>query len=536
VRLTDFMPVWKRSASRRGHDIDSRRQILRLVEGLAGEVNLELHFRPTFDYAGTETAVTASSGGAVARAGHESLMLTCPFDLQAERSGGVVASGSVSAGDRIWFGAAYEPRDFDSRTLEMRDAEAYLLETVQYWQDWSGHCTYYGPYQEMVRRSALTLKLLTFEPSGAIVAAPTTSLPEDVGGVRNWDYRYAWLRDSSLILTSLMGVGYHDEAIDFFDWLESLCIGCHSDIQIMYRIEGQRELPELTLDHLEGYRGSRPVRIGNTAASQRQIDVYGEVLDATHVCFERMPRPMDSKLWTILRHLADRAAADWREPDQGIWEVRSAPRHFLYSKLLCWVALDRAVKLAKRASLEGDINRWRETRKAIRQAILVDGFDSDVGAFTGAFGDKALDASALVIPLVGFLPATDPRVRSTVERIRERLTSQGLVYRYLKDDGLTGGEATFALCSFWLVDNLALGGNVDEARALFERIVCYANDLGLFAEEIEPGSGELLGNFPQGFTHLALIRSALNIVRAETRGADDVPQTPAQRAGDTGRL
>jgi alpha,alpha-trehalase len=275
------------------------------------------------------------------------------------------------------------------------------------------------------------------------------------------------------------------------------------------------------------------VRVGNGAADQKQLDIYGEVLDAANFCYERMPRRIDRELWELLRHLADQAAARWREPDQGIWEVRGGPRHFLYSKLMCWAALDRALRLSKRGGLAGDAARWMRVRDEIRRAILAEGYDADVGAFTQAFGEKALDASALAVPLVGFLPATDPRVRSTAERVRERLTSGGLVHRYLTQDGLPGGEATFALCSFWLVDNLALQGRVDEARELFERLAGYASDTGLFAEMIDPVAGELLGNYPQGFTHLALIRSALNIARAETGGAEAAAKTPAERSKET---
>lgn len=373
----------------------------------------------------------------------------------------------------------------------------------------------------------LALKLLTFEPTGALVAAPTTSLPEEIGGVRNWDYRFTWLRDASLILHALQGLGYHDEAMDFFDWLETLCLCCQEPIQVLYTLDGRPELPEQFLPHLDGYRSSRPVRIGNAAAEQRQLDVYGEVLDAAHLCYERM-HPIRLELWTVLRLFADRAASRWRETDHGIWEVRSEPRHFLYSKLLCWVAVDRAVRLAESAALPGDVGRWRRARDEIRAAILEEGYDAKLGAFTQAFGTSALDASALVIPLVGFLPATDPRVQSTMRRIQQGLTSRGLVYRYLTDDGLPRGEATFALCSFWLVDNLALAGEIDEARDLFERITGYANDVGLVSEEIDPVNGELLGNFPQGFTHLALIRSALNIARAETIGPEERARVPAE--------
>lgn len=514
LRLTDFMPVQPRTAGSGVTEIAPGRRILRLVEGLAGEVDVEVAFRPTFDYARTETTIAPLPGGAVARAGGESLTLACPVALRPDGAGALRGRFRLAAGERRWVALAYGA-DAEPGQGADDQADAALARTLEYWRAWAARGTYDGPYRDLVLRSALVLKLLTFEPTGALVAAPTTSLPEEIGGARNWDYRYTWLRDSALILDALMGIGYHDEALDFFGWLERLGIRSGDGPQIAYAVDGGADLPERTLDHLEGYRRSRPVRVGNAAASQRQLDVYGEILDAAYLCVERMRQPHPA-LAGVLPALADRAAARWCEPDQGIWEVRGGPRHFLYSKLLCWVALDRAVRLVQRAGISGDVARWRRAREAIRRAILSEGYDAEVGAFTQALGEPALDASALAIPLVGFLPPTDPRVRSTVDRVRERLTAHGLVYRYLTEDGLPGGEATFALCSFWLVDNLALGGRVDEARELFERVAGCANDLGLLSEEIEPRSGELLGNFPQGFTHLALIRSALTIARAES--------------------
>jgi alpha,alpha-trehalase len=517
LRVTDLMPVERRAQHRRGQDVATCHNILRLVECLSGEVELEVSFRPTFDFARARADFGYFEGGVVAGAGDERLTLTCPVRLTSDGRGAAAGRETLAAGRRLWVELKYGSGGVEGGA-EGRDADEALGRTLDYWKEWEAACTYSGPYHELVRRSALTLKLLTFEPTGAVIAAPTTSLPESVGGVRNWDYRFTWLRDSALILDALMSVGYHDEALDFFDWVEGLCSG-GGRLQIMYTVGGSTDLPEQTLDHLEGYRGSRPVRVGNAAAGQAQLDIYGEVLDATRLCLERMPRPVGPELRGTIELLARQAAARWREPDSGIWEVRGGPRHYLYSKLLCWVALDRAVRLSGRAGLEGEAPGWLRTRDEIRRAILTEGYDEEAGAFTQAFGEKALDASALAVPLVGFLPATDPRVRSTVERVSERLTSHGLVYRYLSDDGLPGSEATFALCSFWLVDNLALQGRVDEARELFERLAGYASDTGLFAEMIDPHSGELLGNYPQGFTHLALIRSALKIARAESRAA-----------------
>jgi GH15 family glucan-1,4-alpha-glucosidase len=535
-RLTDFMPVERLTESRRGEDIAPSHKIMRLVEGLEGAAEVEVSFRPTFDFALAETQLIPHEHGAVARAGSEALGLSCPARLQADDSGVLRGRLKVLPGERIWIALAYYP-DAGGKDIVVTPyaCDAELERTLAYWREWWHTCRYDGQYAELVRRSALTLKLLTFEPTGALVAAPTTSLPEQIGGVRNWDYRYTWLRDSSLIIYALQLLGYTEEAADFFEWLDRQCMTCRGKLQIMYTIDGESEIPERTLNHLEGYRGSRPVRVGNAAFKQTQIDIYGEILDAVHLYQATTNSPLRREWWDEVKFMADQTIERWREPDCGIWEVRGGPRHFLYSKLMCWVALDRAIKLAEHADAEDDVERWRNASEEIRAAILSEGYNEEVGAFTQAFGEPQLDASALVIPLTGFLPANDPRVLSTVERVQESLTCNGLVYRYLSDDGLPGGEATFALCSFWLVDNLAMQGRMEEARALFEKVVSYANDLGLLAEEIEPVSGELLGNYPQGFSHLALIRSALNISKCETEGSENQATTSAERADETER-
>lgn len=535
-RLTDFMPVERLTESHRGEDIAPSYRILRLVEGLDGVADVEVSFRPTFNFALAETVLTPHANGAVARAGREALSLSCPARLKFDDSGALVGHMKVSAHERIWLALDYYP-DASRRDVKPALGEfgAELEQTLSYWREWWHACRYDGPYAELVRRSALVLKLLTYEPTGALVAAPTTSLPEEIGGVRNWDYRYTWLRDSSLILYALQLLGYTEEATDFFEWLDRLCVTRHGRLQIMYAIDGEMELPERTLAHLEGYRSSKPVRVGNAAFNQKQLDIYGEVLDAVHLYHERMNMAVRREWWDEVKFMADETVARWREPDYGIWEVRGGARHFLYSKLLCWVALDRAIKLAKRAHPRAGVQRWKSARAEIRRAILSEGYSEEVGAFTQAFGERRLDASALVIPLTGFLPVTDPRVQATIQQVRERLTSNGLVHRYSMDDGLPGGEGAFVLCSFWLVDNLAMQGQGDEARALFERITAYANDLGLLAEEIDPVSGELLGNYPQGFSHLALIRSALNIAKCENMGAEGQAKTAAERADETER-
>lgn len=533
-RLTDFMPVERLTESHRGEDIAPSHRIIRLVEGIGGEAEVEISFRPTLNFALGETILTPHGNGAVARAGIEALGLSCPVRLGFDDSGALVGRVRVREHERIWIALDYYPaahnRDVSPSPV---NCDAELDRTLSYWREWWQTCRYEGPYSDLVRRSALTLKLLTYEPTGALVAAPTTSLPEQIGGVRNWDYRYTWLRDSALIIYALQLLGYEEEATDFFEWIDQLCVTCHGKLQIMYTIDGQAEIPERTLDHLEGYRWSKPVRIGNAAFNQKQLDIYGEVLDAVHLHHEMKGRSVRDEWWDEVKFMADQTALRWWETDYGIWEVRGGAKHFLYSKLLCWVAMDRAIRLAEKREHRTDIQRWTKVREEIRRTILSEGYNEEVGAFTQAFGETALDASALVIPLVGFLPVTDPRVQSTIEKIQERLTSNGLVYRYLNEDGLPGGEATFVLCSFWMVDNLAMQGRAREARALFERIAGYANDLGLLAEEIDPVSGELLGNFPQGFSHLALIRAALNIARCEDKGTEERAHTTAERAAET---
>jgi GH15 family glucan-1,4-alpha-glucosidase len=370
-------------------------------------------------------------------------------------------------------------------------------------------------------------------------------LPESVGGGRNWDYRFTWLRDASLILYALLTIGYGDEAADFAHWLEQT-VGSDPTRkpQIMYGIDGRHQLPEEILEQLEGYRGSRPVRVGNAAAEQRQLDIFGEVLRAAALHYRRGSeaphegqaagggggQPPADEAWTVLRDLVQRAADHWNDKGNGIWEVRGGAQSFLYGKLMCWAALESGLCLAQEFQLDAPRERWEKTREEIRSAILRDGYNSDMGAFTQAFGSSAVDATALVIPRIGFLPPSDPRVQSTINVIRKGLSHNGLVYRYRTQDGLAGGEGTFTLCSFWLADALALGGRLDEATALFEHAVGYANDLGLLAEEIDPDTGEQLGNFPQGFSHLALIGAAVNLAKAAAHGSEEQPETESDRA------
>lgn len=547
LRLTDFKPVYRRhGVNRFGHDVGTSRRIVRMLEAAEAPCDVEVLFKPTFDFGRGRTELELVAGrGVVARAGEQYLVLRCPSSHDARVDGGVFrASIQLRPAERTWLVLSLAVDEGSVRAALDPDVSIRDLQrTEEYWLDWSARCGYSGPYAEAVVRSALTLKLLTYEPTGAVVAAPTTSLPELVGGVRNWDYRYTWLRDASLMLYALSTLGYHEEATDFVDWLARTCADPEVRPQIMYTIDGQRELPEYTLRHLEGYRESRPVRVGNAASEQHQLDIYGDVLSAAyqfrHAIEEdtRTPVParderMSRRHWYILRGMVEDAADGWQQPDSGIWEVRAKPRHYVYSKLMCWTAVDRGIRLAQEQGLPAPLDRWRKVGAEIRAAILEHGYNAKLGAFTQVLDGHELDASVLAIPRVGFLASTDPRVQSTVERIRRDLTRNGLVERYQADDGLPGSEGTFALCTFWMVDALALGGRPDEAGELFEHLLSFRNDVGLLAEEIDPISraDTLLGNFPQGFSHMALIGSAVNLAHAAEHGPEDVAHTEAERS------
>lgn len=545
VRLSDFMPLYRRTPTRRGYDVGTSNRIVRRIEGLSGTSSLRIDFRPTFDYARRKPSFERlSSSGLLASGGGKTLFLSCSTDLnfRAAPGGGMQADLTIESGTTHWL-VLSETRS-PEETLEAAGPDLcsrQLEETLQYWRSWAGECSYDGPYRPAVLRSALVLKLLTYEPTGAIVAAPTTSLPEQLGGERNWDYRYTWLRDASLILYALTSVGYQHEAADFFEWLQETHQNDPSSaLQVLYTIDGRRETGESVLDHLSGYRHSRPVRIGNAAADQLQLDIYGEILTAAHLYFksglgEREGEANRSKQrllhedWPLLRHLVDRAAERWEEPDNGIWEVRGGLRQTLYSKIMCWAAVDRGMRLAREYSLEAPLEQWNRGRKRIRTAILGRGYSETAGAFVQNLDGTELDSSVLAIPRVGLLPPTDERVQSTITRISRELSSDGLVYRYRSEDGLQGSEATFALCTFWLVDCLALGGRPEEARELFEHVSSFASPLGLFSEEIDSTNGELLGNYPQGFTHMALIGSAVNLAKAARHGAEREPETEFER-------
>ncbi|MER7990112.1 glycoside hydrolase family 15 protein [Streptomyces noursei] len=510
VRVTDFMP-------QRDHMPD----VVRVVEGLRGRVEMRSVLRLRFDYGRVVPWVRATEGCRVAVAGPDSVWLRTPSASTtygedfSTRSDFAVAAGERAAFVLTWH-PSHEPRP------EQLDPFEALADTAEDWQAWSARCRYDGPYRAAVVRSLITLKALTYAPTGGIVAAPTTSLPEEPGGVRNWDYRYCWLRDASLTLNSLLSAGYLDEAGAWRDWLLRAVAGAPDDLQIMYGLAGERRLPEFEVPWLSGYQDSLPVRIGNAAVEQRQLDVYGEVIDSFHVA-RTAGLPAEPHAWSIQRALMDYLESTWRDPDEGIWEIRGPRRHFVHSKVMAWVAADRAVRaLEEHQELSGDLDRWRAMRDEVHREVCAHGYDAERGTFTQFYGSTELDAATLLIPRVGFLPGNDPRVVSTVDTVRRELTHEGLVRRYSTEgesvDGLPGDEGTFLVCSFWLADALLLTGRREEARQLFERLLALRNDVGLLSEEYDPATTRQLGNFPQAFSHVGLVGTAFALHRGA--GAD----------------
>lgn len=504
ARITDCMPL----------GLDGGPMILRKVEGVSGTVPIRVELVPTFDFARASAVMEQVPGGCTARAPGAALRLACPGTMR-RLAGGAAWFFALRAGQTRWivltFGAP--PPDHEA-------AETALLSTLHAWERWSLRGRYPGRYEALLRRSALVLKLLTHAPTGAMVAAPTTSLPETPGGVRNWDYRFTWLRDASWLVSALMDLGYHEESMAYIDWLEALGLD-RGTPSVFYDLDGNVPSEEQELCHLRGFLASRPVRMGNGAAGQDQHDVFGEVIAAIHMCWEGMPsmHPLRPGLWNLVSRLADRAAEHWDHPDHGMWEVRDRKRHFLASKLLCWTALDRALAMGHRDGLAGPLARWGTARGQLAHAILSEGFDPRLRSFKRAFDEDALDATGLLLPRYGFLPADDPRVLATVDAVWRGLSAgNGLLRRYGVADGMAGTEGAFTACSFWLADCLARQRRIDEARTVFEKVVAHASDLGLLSEEIDPAQGVLLGNYPQAFTHLALIRAALSIDRSEEVG------------------
>ncbi|MDF1504862.1 glycoside hydrolase family 15 protein [Roseisolibacter sp. H3M3-2] len=522
VRVVDFMPV-------RGAQSD----LVRIVEGVRGRVAMRTEFVVRTDYGATVPWVTHLDEGGPhgtlrAVAGPDMLLLRADVALRGEGLK-TVGEFAVGAGERAAFVLTYAASHVPPPApVEPREA---LAETEAFWRGWAARGTYPGEWRDAVSRSLLTLKALTYRPTGGIVAAPTTSLPEQLGGTRNWDYRFCWLRDATLTLLALMDAGHFDEAAAWRDWLLRAAAGSPSQLQIMYGLAGERMLREWEVDWLPGYEGARPVRVGNAAHGQLQLDVYGEVLDALFQA-RRGGLPSDPNAWQMACAMVAHLETVWERPDAGLWEVRGGSQHFTHSKVMTWVALDRMVRATEEFGMRGPANRWRALRARVHAEVCERAFDPGLGAFVQAYGSKQLDAGVLMIPLVGFLPPDDPRVVGTVARVEERLMEGGLVRRYdsaATDDGLPAGEGAFLACSFWLADNYAMMGRRRDARALFERLLDLRNDVGLLAEEYDTHVGRQVGNFPQAFSHVALVDTALNLGRA----TPDARRPAAQRvAGD----
>lgn len=502
---------------------DRHPTLIRRVEGVAGTVTLGLELVIRFDYGSIVPWVrTLADGRLMAIAGPDTLVLHTPVRLHGEDLH-TCGEFTVAPGERLDFSLVWHAtHEHQEHHAQIEAPEIGLNRTIEWWQAWSARCTYRGVEEELVRRSLLTLKALTYAPSGGIVAAPTTSLPESIGGVRNWDYRYCWLRDATFTLYALLTCGYREEANRWREWLVRAVAGTPSQLNIMYGICGERRLTEVELDWLPGYEGSRPVRIGNAAHRQTQLDVFGEVMDTLHLA-RRSGLEFNEDSWRVQRAMLDYLGGAWRRPDEGIWEVRGPQRHFTHSKVMAWVAFDRAIKAVQGFGRPGPIERWQAIRDEIHAEVCTRGYDQNLGAFVQSYGSKATDASLLMMSLVGFLPAGDPRIAGTVGLIERTLLRDGLVLRYEPDftqDGLPGGEGVFLACSFWLVDNYLLLGRRADAERLFARLIGLCNDVGLLSEEYDPHAGRLLGNFPQALSHIALVNTALNLSRRHAP-ADD---------------
>ena len=520
VQLADFMPIPESSS---GSARTNSRTVIRHVTAIERGVTMKLECLPAFDYArsghetrrvqtGIEFHPTSGPAVGLSITDHYVVVDKC-----------VIAEFELKEGESKTFVLSTSERsDQPPTVLTPVMGEEVLKQTVDYWRRWLSHCNYQGRWRESVYRSVLTLKLLTYQPTGAVVAAGTTSLPEEIGGERNWDYRYSWIRDSAFSLYALMRVGLTDEARAFMEFIIKRVEqgGLNGPLDILYSIGGETPREMESLGHLDGYRGSRPVRIGNDASAQLQLDIYGELLDAVYL-YNKYGTPISYDLWQAVREMLNWVVENWQQPDEGIWEVRGGRRQFVHSKLMCWVALDRGLRLANHRSLPADLDLWRRTRDEIHESILTQGWNAEIGSFVQYFGSDTLDASTLLMPLMFFISPSDPRMISTIKAVEKNLTRDGLVYRYdpqKSPDGLAGHEGTFTICTFWLVEALTRSGYLDDARWLFERMLGYANHLGLYSEEIGP-TGDLLGNFPQAFTHLALISAAFNLDRALQKGS-----------------
>ena len=513
AEIADFMPIESETEEVWNH------QIIRKVSVIKGDFKFRMNCQPAFDYARATHTVEQSQDGVVFRSEDLSLGLvssvpisingkgaTSEFVLQANQSATFILHRVERGGDSI-------------KSINQKEVDAIFNDTVTFWRNWLSQCTYQGRWRETVYRSALVLKLLTYAPTGAIVAAPTTSLPESIGGSRNWDYRYTWIRDASFTCYALLSLGFKNEADRFMQWIFARCRELDpkkGGLQIMYGIDGQHELKEITLDHLSGYKDSRPVRVGNAAAKQVQLDIYGELMDAVYL-HNKSGQLLSYTQWTYLRGLMDWLCHHWQEPDDGLWEVRSGKQHFVYSRFMTWVALDRALKIADKRGLPADTALWEKTRNQVYEEVIAKGWSEKRKAFVQYYGSDSLDSSNLLMPIVKFMAPTDPLFDSTLTQILQELTFDSLVYRYDTSkgakDGLKGREGTFNLCSFWLVECLTRAGRLDEARLKLEKMFGYSNHLNLYAEEIGT-SGQMLGNYPQAFTHLSLITAAINLNEA----------------------
>jgi GH15 family glucan-1,4-alpha-glucosidase len=512
AEISDFMPIT---------DDKNERALIRRVKAVRGRMDFDLVCAPAFDYARAEHDVEIIEDGALFRSkGSDALILRLrsgvPLTINPE-DGSVRASFHLDAGETALFILEDATQFEDSPYENPTNTRRLFRETVNFWRNWIGQSNYQGRWREIVKRSAMVLKLLTSHKYGSIAAAATFGLPEEIGGERNWDYRYTWIRDASFTLYALNRLGFYDEMKHFIQWLEALCHAPLSGtpLQVMYRLDGGTELEEVSLDHLEGYMFSTPVRIGNGAATQLQLDIYGELMDSVYL-YDKHREPISFQFWRRLLEILSWLSENWNQPDEGIWEVRGGQKHFLFSRLMCWVAFDRAIRLARKRSLPGPVERWEDIRNQIYEEIHTSFWDPEMGAFVQHLDTKALDASSLLMPLVLFISPTDPRWLSHLKAIEDHLVYDSLVYRYDVDDaasdGLRGDEGTFSICTFWFVECLARSGDLDRARFYFEKMLGYANHVGLYAEELGV-HGEHLGNFPQAFTHLALISVAYDLDR-----------------------